>query len=232
MKKMQAAMTFAILAAVLLGGCGAKGEGKDRFDSQEEARSIVLSGLREKYGMEFFIVEGGEDYHNYGPIYGYSYTCDVAPKDEPEKVAIAYIAQRVYTQLEDNFSLYFFKDEVEAAVKDMLDQKDYISSYTVGLHVDTTAEVWTADDDRDEYIKRNSGYVRADICFQDGLSNEEYTDMAMDLYESASQLEVSTTLAVKAEGSYIFFREINVYAENGVGSITREQVQDEIETSR
>lgn len=230
--KKNAVMIWIMLAAMLLGGCGIKRVVKDRFDSQEEARSIVLSGLQEKYGMEFFIVEDEEDYHNYGPIYGYSYTCDVAPKDEPEKVATAYIAQRIYTQLEDDFSLYFFKEEVEAIVKDMLDKKDYISSYTIRLHADTTTEVWTAEDDRDEYMKKNSGYVKADICLNDGLSNEEYTDMVMDLYESASQLEVSTILAVKVEDSYIFFREINVYAENEGSSLTREQVQDEIESSR
>lgn len=34
------------------------------------------------------------------------------------------------------------------------DEKDYISSYTVCLHANTTTEVWTAEDDRDEYMKK------------------------------------------------------------------------------
>ena len=186
MKSKSMVIILAVLTATLLGGCGIRGVGKNRFDSQEEARNIVLGELLEKYGMEFMIVEGEEDYHDYGPIYGYSYTCDIAPVDEPEKIASAYIGQRNATQLKDDFSLYYFKEEVEAIVKAMLDKKDYIVSYTVQLDVNTTSEIWTAEDDREEYMKENSGYVRADICLQEGLTNEEYADMVMDLVDTES----------------------------------------------
>lgn len=220
-----------VIASLLMGGCGIVSGAKDRFSSQQEAQDIILQELREKYNMEFVLV-GNEKYHDFGQIYGYTYSCEAAPTEQPEKVTYAVVTQRFNTQMRDDFALYYFKEEVEEGVKEMLDEKDYIVSYTLKLVADPTSEIWTAADDLDKYMKKNSGFVNTIIYLEEGKSDEEYVDMVADLLESAGQLDVSTTLGIKTGDDYIFFKEINIFAENPVGNIDKEQILYKISVTR
>ncbi len=114
----------------------------------------------------------------------------------------------------------------------MLDEKDYIVSYTADLVVDSTSKVWTAEDDMDEYLEKNSRFVNTIIYLEEGKSDEEYVDMVADLLKSAGQLKVNTILGVKTGDDYIFFKEIDLSNGESVVNMDKDQILYEITVTR
>ena len=223
MKRIFACLVIAI--TVILGGCGMETETTNNFESQEEAKAVVLERMNEKYDMEFSLA-GREKYHDYGPLYGYTYTCEVAPVEDMQQVSTVILGQRKAVQMKDDYARYFFKDMVEEKVKNSLNNKDYITSYTIELKADATDKLWTEDDEWESYSKKENASIKATINFDTMKSDEEYVMQLLDLHETVKKLGMNMMLRVKNGDEYLMYTNIMAEEENNVSYSEDEMLKE------
>lgn len=222
-KRRGCVLVLTALLGMILTGCGKA----DRFSDEDGARELVLRELRERYGVEFVIV-GEEKYHDFGQRYGVTFSCHMAPAEEPERVSYAAVFQRAGPDLLDDYSVWAYKEQAEAPVRELLEELPGVIAYTTELNIDPLSEKWDTGKSLEEFMLANKGAVHTVIRLEEGKSGEEYTDWIMELLHRAGKLPVSTVLSVKVGERYLFWREID--ATNGPpASLTRERVLEEVE---
>ena len=212
-----------IMAVMVLCGCGMK----QNFKNQEEARNYVLSYMNEKYG-QVFIITDEEDYDNYGPIYGDTYTCEVAPKDNPEKAAKVFARQS--GSPEDNWAVYYFKENAEEEVKQALSDNKKLQITGISLEAPVTSETWNESDDIEEYMSESGAYVKVVAECEDGLTDYEYAVLIADFLEPIYQLDVNAEISVKVDRTYIFFEKIQVLGDDPTQPFSIEQIEKKVNT--
>ena len=106
LKKLKKILVAFMAVFVFLTGCG--GVRGDRFSSEESAKELLLSEMEKRYGMSF-IIAGNEKYHDFGGLYGYTYSCNVAPENMPDRTSYAAVFQRAGSGLQDDYVSYFIR---------------------------------------------------------------------------------------------------------------------------
>ena len=198
----------------------------------ESARAYLLTQLQEKYGIEFTIV-GDEDFENYGPFAGATYTCDVAPVDAPEQVTTALVSQTMYQDVRDGYAVYFFKEEAEAQALQLCEETEYVQSYEIALQMPQTARAWNADDDIDDFLQTSDAYLNMKVYFDARKSDEEYADLILDFLEKVYALNANVKLSIfEAEDDYIFWEMLNVLSETPPQLPTKEEIIEDMEIAR
>ena len=195
----------------------------------DSAREYMLGQLKEKYGIEFTVV-GHEKLTNYGPFAGATYTCRVAPTDAPEQVTDALVSQSMYRDVRDGYAVYFFKEEAEAPVSALCDSKAYVLDRDISLEMPGTARVWSKEDGVEKFLSESGAYVKLVLRFEDGLDTEAYAEYLYDFLHSVGDLECDLLLQAKANGDYIFHRELNILGGFDAELYTPEYIKQHIET--
>lgn len=215
-------ITIGVLA-LALGGCGMN----HKYTNQEEAKSYLLSRMDKKYDETFSVV-GNEDYENYGLIYGDCYSCDLAPKGEPDKVGSARITQD--GNLIDNWAVNYFKDEAGKKVNALLsgDSNDNITIKSVSLQAPSTSDTWRAEDGMEKYLKESGAYMEIIAASNPGLSNDEYAELIYEFLKPMYSINMNMEVSVKVGRTYIFFETINTLGENRTPEFTLEQIKQEV----
>lgn len=215
-------ITIGILA-LALGGCRMN----HKYTNQEEAKSYLLARMDKKYDETFMIV-GNEIYKNYGLIYGDCYSCDLALKDEPDKVGSARITQD--GNLIDDWAVNYFKDEAEKEVNEALsgDSNDNMTIKSVSLQAPATSDTWRAEDGIDKYLKESGAYMKIVATSNRGLSNDEYAELIYEFLKPMYSIKMNMEVAVKVGRTYIFFKTINTLGENKTPEYTLEQIKQEV----
>lgn len=202
------------------------------FDNNlESARTYLLEQLREKYGMEFAVV-GRENLQNYGPFAGASYSCEVAPIDVPEQTTMALVSQTAYQDVRDGYAVYYFKEDAEAPVLTLCEGKEYVIDQRISLEMPETAETWTPEDSLDHFLSESGAYVKLVLRFPDGLDTKTYAEYLYDFLNSVDQLECNLLLQAKADGVYIFHRELDILGGFDASPYTVEALEHEVETDQ
>lgn len=213
------AAVMACLLATILGGCnvsdimsGIKEMEYNNGPFQnnlESARGYLLEQLQEKYEMEFFVV-GNEKLENYGPLAGATYSCQVAPIDAPEQVTNALVSQTKFKNVRDNYAIYYFKEDAEAPVLALCNEKEYVLKQSIALEMPETDKLWSAEDELDQFLSQSGAYVRLTLHFEDNLDSNTYAEQILDFLHSIDTLNCNLFLQVKANETHIFFSEANI----------------------
>lgn len=224
-----------ITVAVFLGGCSVL----DKFREMEysggpfennldSARAYMLKQLEEKYKIQF-VVMGDECLKNYGPLAGASYSCKIAPLENPEQVAEAIVSQTVYQEVHDNYAIYYFKDDTEKPVYDLCKSKPYVIDQRISLEAPGTSRTWGPDDSLETYLSESGAYVKVVLRFEDGMAVETYAEQILDFLNSVGDLKSNILLQAKANKTYIFHQEIRILDDFDSSIYTLESLLMEIE---
>ena len=212
-------ITYIILT---LGGC----KMNKTYSSKEEAREYLLSAMKEKYNMTFVIV-GDEDYTKYG-VHGYSYGCQIAPENDSEEVAYAMVRQN--GKLSDSWGVYYFKDEVESSVNEIIKSNENIKVKELSLEAPITELCWTKEDKLEDYLNNSGAYIKIRLECEDGKSSQEYAKIIHKFLTPIYMLEVDSDVLIRAGNRYIFSEKIYVSGENKTTPFTVEEIEEWIET--
>lgn len=194
----------------------------------ESARAYLLDQLHEKYGIEFAVV-GNERLKNYGPFSGASYSCEAAPIDHPERLTKAIVSQTVYQDVQDNYAIYYFKEEAEKPAYDLCASKSYVLDQRISLEAPGTAKRWTGEEGLETYLSESGAYVRILLRFEDGLEVRAYAEQLLDFLNSVQKLNCNILLQAKANKTYIFHEEIHLLDGFDPSAYSLEQLEEEIE---
>lgn len=194
----------------------------------DSARAYLLEQLQKKYGMEF-TAAGKENFENYGPFTGASFTCEAAPADAQEQVTTAFVSQSMDQGVRDDYAVYFFKDEAEAPVLALCEVKDYVIDQRISLEMPGTEKTWTADDGLGKFLSESGAYVKLVLRFPDGLDAETYAAYLYDFLNSVDRLNCNLLLQAKANKIYIFHAELNILDGFDAGRYTVENLKQEVE---
>lgn len=193
----------------------------------DSARAYLLDQLREKYGMEFAVV-GREKLKNYGPFSGASYSCEAAPVDHPEQVTKALVSQTACQDVQDNYALYYFKEEAERPAYDLCASKPYVLDRRISLEAPGTEKAWTPQDGLESYLSQSGAYVQIVLRLEDGLEAKDYAEQLLDFLSSVKDLDLNILLQAKANKIYIFHQEIDLLDGEGIGPYSLERLEEEI----
>lgn len=197
-------------------------------NNMDSARAYLLEQMQEKYGIEFAVV-GKENLENYGPFSGATYTCEVAPVNDPEEVTTALVSQTAYQDVRDGYAVYFFKEEAEAPVLELCGAKDYVIDQRVSLEMPETEKTWTAEDDLEQFLTESGAYVKLVLRFTDDLDAETYATYLFDFLNSVDRLECNLLLQAKANKIYIFHEELDILNDFDAGRYTVENLKQEVD---
>ncbi len=224
-----------IAVAVFLGGCSVLGKVREMeysdgpFENNlDSARAYMLKQLEKKYGIPFAVM-GNEDLKNYGPLAGASYSCEVAPLENPEQVAKAIVSQTIYQEVHDNYAIYYFKDDTEKPVYDICKSKPYVIDQRISLEAPGTSRTWSVDDGLEAYLSESGAYVKVTLRFEDGMAVETYAEQILDFLNSIGDLKCNILLQAKANKTYIFHQEVRILDDFDSSTYTLESVLMEIE---
>lgn len=194
----------------------------------DSARAYLLEQMQEKYGIEFTVI-GDEDLENYGPFAGATYTCKVAPVDEPEQVTTALVSQTQYQDVRDGYAVYFFKEEAEEPVLTLCESKDYVIDQNISLEMPETAHTWTADDGLKKFLSESGAYVRLTLYFEDDLDTQTYAEQILDFLHSIDQLNCNLFVQPRANSTYIFYTEAQILDGFDADNYTLEEIEKMVE---
>lgn len=197
----------------------------------KSARAYLLQQMEDKYGEEFFVVDN-ESLKNYGPLAGASYGCNVAPISNPDYVARAIVSQTLYQNVQDNYAVYFFKNEAEAPIKELCNRKSYVLDQRISLEAPLTEATWSKEDGIEQYLSDSGAYVEVVLRLEDGIGDEYYAEQLIDFLESAYELNVNILLQAKADKMYVFYAELDVLGESPHLEYSIDEMIKEIEENR
>lgn len=233
-KRVYCALLISLLLFMLT-GCGmidnlknAEYHGGPFENNLESARTYLLTQLQEKYGIEFSVV-GNEKLNNYGPFHGAAYSCEAAPADAPERVATALVSQTDYQEVRDDYAVYFFKEDAETPVLALCGTKDYVIDQRISLEMPGTEKTWAAEDGLERFLSESGAYVKLVLRFTDDLDTETYAEYLYNFLNSVDQLECNLLLQAKANGIYIFHKELDILSDFDASTYTMEYLEQEIE---
>ncbi len=192
---------------------------KHYFENEAEAKSYLLDSLKERYGIQFMVVEP-RSYDQYGPIYGDVYAAEIAPTHSPEQIFVGRAMQA--GTISDSYWEILFRDimrkELEEPLWTICEGKEYIQSFSTEVGGSYTERAWRADDALEDVIAEANVDISMAVILEQGKPEEEYADMILDfledLYLSGRKVPVYLNFRSGKKGAWIFFRTISEDEQN------------------
>lgn len=187
---------------------------KHYFENEAEAKNYLLESLKERYGIQFMVVEQ-RSYDQYGPIYGDVYTATIAPIHSPENIFVGRAMQA--GTVSDSYWEILFHDvmwkELEEPLLTICEGKEYVQSFSTEVGGGYTERAWGEDDALEDVIAEANVDISMKVTFEQGKTEEEYADMILDfledLYLSRRKVPIYLNFRAGTKGAWIFFRTIS-----------------------
>lgn len=198
MKKYFIIIVLILTIICCFGGCKMKG-----FDSKKEAEKFIIKEMEKKYKENFEIKEVKE--YKEEKIGIKWILAEMTSEKSKERKAIVYA--RNTGEIEDNYHINFFRDDIEKLVEPLCEGRTEIKEYTIEIAGHPSTDVWNENDSLEKYLDKEPYKVNivAEIC--KGPTDDEYAKYIYkwlsDLY--ASKLNIQLT--VNEEGGVMIFSE-------------------------
>ena len=208
---------------------------KHYFENEMEAKSYLLDSLKERYGIQFMIVEQ-RSYDQYGPIYGDVYAAEAAPAASPEQVFAAKAMQT--GTVSDSYWEIIFQDVMREALEEPIwticEEKEYVQFFSTKIGGSYTERAWREEEGLEDVIAAAKVDVSVNVILEQGKPEEEYADMILDflesLYLSNRKVPIYLNFRSGEKGAWIFFRTISTEEQNC--PLSREQLVERIRENK
>lgn len=179
---------------------------KEKFKNAENAQKFVESELSKKYG-ETFIYEPKESKNKFKKYPMKSVFVGIFHlKEEPEKQILVWADS--FGEMKDDYAQYYFKDEAEQQVKDLLKNQSMVQSMDITFEAGETSEKLDGSIPLQDYIEKTNSSYRIELSFPEGLTDNEYAEEIKKIYEILGTKLTNYNFQVDVNGKTIYFETI------------------------
>ncbi len=189
-----------------------------QISNLDSVRTHLLKQMQKKYGIEFTLV-GYENLENY------TYIGEVAPINALEHITMARLSQKIPEDVQDDYAVYFFKEDIESRILEFCKAKKYISDQHITLKMPLTARIWTADDELEKFLSESGAYIQLTFKLKDNLNITTYAEQILDFLHSIDQLNCNLLIQARANNTNIFHLEANVLGDYEASQYTLEIIE-------